>query len=49
MWVHNNSLIKNLTPFEDDTETRLLNFLMWSIFKQTEDTFTKMASLEIDS
>ena len=22
MWVHSNSLIKNLTPAEDDTETR---------------------------
>ena len=25
-----NSLIKNLTPFEDDTETRLHNFLMYA-------------------
>ena len=28
IWVYSNSLIKNLTPFEDDTEIRLLNFLM---------------------
>ena len=27
-WVHSNSLIKNLTPFEDDAEIGLLNFLM---------------------
>ena len=27
-WVHSNSLIKNLTPFEDDAEIRLFNFLM---------------------
>ena len=27
-WVHSNSLIKNLTPFEDDAEICLLNFLM---------------------
>ena len=26
--VCSNSLIKNLTPFEDDAEIRLLNFLM---------------------
>ena len=43
-----NSLIKNLTPFEDDAEIRLLNFLMQSICKQPEDTFIKMASLKID-
>ena len=48
MWVHNNSLIKNLTPFEDDAEIRLLNFLMQSILKQPEDTFVKMASPKID-
>ena len=41
-------LIKNLTPFEDDAEIHLLNFLMQSICKQPEDTFIKMASLKID-
>ena len=40
-WAHSNSLIKNLTLFEDDAEIRLLNFLMKSIFKQPEDTFIK--------
>ena len=29
IWVHSNSLIKNLTPFEDDAEIRWLNFLMY--------------------
>ena len=43
-----NSLIKNLTPFEDDAETRLLNVLMQSICKQPEDTFIQMASPKID-
>ena len=28
VWVHSNSLIKILTPFEDDAEIRLLNFLI---------------------
>ena len=28
IWVHSNSLIKNLTPFEDDKEIRLLSFVM---------------------
>ena len=42
-WAHSNSLIKNLTPFEDDAEIRLLRFLMQSICKQPED-FIKMAS-----
>ena len=46
--VHSNSLIRNLTPFEDDAEIPLLNFLMQSIFKQPEGTFTKMASPKID-
>ena len=41
------SLIENLTPFEDDAEIRLLNFLMQSICTQPEDTFIKMASLKI--
>ena len=48
MWVHSNSLIKNSTPFEDDAEILLLNFLMQSICKQREDTFVKMASLKIN-
>ena len=48
IWVYSNSLIKNLTPFENDTENRLLNFVMWFICKQPEDTFIKMASLKID-
>ena len=43
-----NSLIKVITPFEDDAEIRLLKFLMWSISKQPEDTFIKIASLKID-
>ena len=46
--MHNNSLIKHLTPLEDDAEIRLLNFLMQSIFKQPEDTFIKMASPKVD-
>ena len=36
MWVHSNSLIKNLTLFKSDTEIRSFNFLMQSIFKQPE-------------
>ena len=28
IWVHSYSLMKNLTPFEDDAEIPLLNFLM---------------------
>ena len=50
IWVHSNSLIKNLTLFEDDAEIRLLNFLMQSIYKQKqpEGTFIKMASPKID-
>ena len=43
MWAHSNSLIKNLTPFEDDAEIRLLNVLMQSICKQLGDTFIQMA------
>ena len=43
IWMHRNSLFKNLTPFEDDAEIRLLNFLMQSIC-----TFIKMVSLKID-
>ena len=41
IWAHSNFFIKNLTPFEDDTEIRLLNVL---ICKQPEDTFIQMAS-----
>ena len=44
IWAHSNSLIKNLTPFENDAEIRLLNFLMQSLCKQPEDTFIQMAS-----
>ena len=28
IWAHSHSLIKNLTPFEDDVEIRLLNVLV---------------------
>ena len=45
---HSNSLIKNVTPFEDDAEIRLLNVLMQSICKQPEDTFMQMAPPKID-
>ena len=48
IWTHSNSLIKNVTPFEDDAEIRLLNVLMQSICKQPEDTFIQMASPKID-
>ena len=48
IWMHTNSLIKNLTTFEDDTEIRLLNFIMQSICTQPEETFITMASLKID-
>ena len=47
-WAHSNSSIKNLTPFEDDAEIRLLNFRMQSICKQPKDTFIKMATPKID-
>ena len=46
--MHSDSLIKNLTPFEDNIEIRLLSFLM-SICTQPEDTIIKIASLKIDS
>ena len=46
--VHSNSLIKNFTPFVDDAEICLLNFLIQSICKQPEDTFIKMALPKID-
>ena len=42
IWVHSNSLIKNLAPSEDDVEIRLLDFLMYANSK-------KMAALKIDS
>ena len=48
IWAHSNSLIKNLTPFEDDAEIRFLNFLMYSIYTQPEEAFIKTASLKID-
>ena len=44
-WAHSNSSIKNLTPFEDDAEIRLLNFRIQSICKQP---FIKMATPKID-
>ena len=43
IWAHSHSLIKNLTPFEDDVEIRLLNVLVQSICKQPEDDFIQMA------
>ena len=43
MWVHSDSLIKNLNPFEDYPKIPLLNFPMKSICKQSEYTFIKMA------
>ena len=30
IWVHSNSLIKDLTPFENDAEICLFNFLMYA-------------------
>ena len=48
IWAHSNSLIKNVTPFEDDAEICLLNVLVQSICKQPEDTFIQMASPRID-
>ena len=48
IWTHSNSLLKNLTPFEDDAEIRLLNVLMQSICKQPEDTFIQMVSPKVD-
>ena len=48
IWAHSNSLIKNLTLFEDDAEIRLLNILMQSICKQPEDTFIQVALPKID-
>ena len=48
IWAHSNSLIKNLTLFEDDAEICLLSVLMQSICKQPEDTFLQMDSPKID-
>ena len=39
IWAHSSSLIKKLTPFEDDAEIRLVNVLMKSICKQPEDMY----------
>ena len=36
IWVHSNSLIKNLTPLEDDVGTRLLNFPMYAARRFTQ-------------
>ena len=44
--VHSNSLVKSLTPFEDDAEIHLLNFLMQPICEQPEEK--NLASLKID-
>ena len=45
IWVHSNSLIRNSTPFEDDT----YSFTQFSnVCKQPEDTFIKMSLLKID-
>ena len=44
IWAHSNPLIKDLTTFEDDVDIRLLNVLMQSICKQSEDTFIQMVS-----
>ena len=35
IWTHSNSLIKNVTPFEDDAEIRLLNVLSNVVYLQT--------------
>ena len=48
VWVHSNSIIKNVTPFKDGAEIRFLDFLMQFICQQREDTFIKMTSLKID-
>ena len=37
IWAHSKTLIKNVTPFEDDAEIHLLDFLMQSTCKQPED------------
>ena len=48
IWMHSNSLIKNVTTFEDDAEIRLLSFLMQSLCTQPEDAFVLMTPLKID-
>ena len=48
IWVHSNSVIKNLIPFEDDAEIHLRNVLMQSICKQPEDNFYLDSSPKID-
>ena len=48
IWMHSNTLIKNLTPFGDDAEIRLLKFVIQSICTQPQDAFIKIASLKID-
>ena len=44
VWVHSESLIKILTPFEDDAEIRLFNFLMQPICQQPEDTLNFLSN-----
>ena len=34
--MHSDSLIKTSTPFENDAESRLLNFLMYLVYFQTD-------------
>ena len=44
-WVHSDSFIKNLTPFEDDAEICLLNFLM---YPDSQKILLSRASLKIN-
>ena len=44
VWVYSESLIKILTPFEDDVEIRLLHFLMQPICQQPEDTLNFLSN-----
>ena len=37
IWVHSNSLIKDLTPLEDDVGIRLLNFPMYAARRFTQN------------
>ena len=37
IWAHSNSLIKNLTPLEDDVGIRLLNFPMYAARRSTQN------------
>ena len=39
LWVHSNSLIKNLTPLKDDVGIRLLNFPMYAARRFTQNLF----------